>query len=99
MKIPKRVKRVSKLETKSLIARGLKLNEEAGELAAEILKLEGMKDAKEATREEILYNLHLEAIDCLLMSMDILIHTGATKKRINAIIKSQLDKWETSFEK
>ena len=99
MKIPKRVRKVSKLEKKSLVARGLKLNEEAGELAAEILKLEGMKGAKGKTRKEILYDLHLEAIDCMLMSMDILVYTGATEKRIAAIMNSQLDKWALGTKK
>jgi len=99
MRIPKRVRKVSKLETKSLVARGLKLNEEAGELAAEILKLEGMKGARGKSRKEILYDLHLEAIDCLLMAMDILVHTGATEKRINQIMNSQLDKWAKGTKK
>lgn len=94
MKIPKNIRRVSKLEKKTLVERGLKLNEEAGELAAEILKLEGKKGSKGKTKEEILYDLHLEAIDCMLMAMDILVHTKATNKRINEIIDSQLKKWE-----
>ena len=94
MKIPKNIRRVSKLEKKTLVERVLKLNEEAGELAAEILKLEGKKGSKGKTKEEILYDLHLEAIDCMLMAMDILVHTKATNKRINEIIDSQLKKWE-----
>ena len=94
MKIPKNIRRVSKLEKKTLVERGLKLNEDAGELAAEILKLEGKKGSKGKTKEEILYDLHLEAIDCMLMAMDILVHTKATNKRINEIIDSQLKKWE-----
>ena len=94
MKITKNISRVSKLEKKNIVERGLKLNEEAGELAAEILKLEGKKGSKGKTKEEILYDLHLEAIDCMLMAMDILVHTKATNKRINEIIDSQLKKWE-----
>ena len=99
MKIPNKVKKVSRLEKKSLVARGLKLNEEAGELAAEILKLKGMKGRKGKSKTEVLYDLHLEAVDCLLMSMDILVHTGATEKRINAIMDSQLAKWSENFKK
>lgn len=93
MKIPARVKKISRLETKTLLARGLKLNEEAGELAAEILKLEGLKGSNGKNRKEILYDLHLEAVDCMLMAMDILVHTGATEKRIASIMDSQLTKW------
>jgi hypothetical protein len=93
MKIPKRVKKVSKMEKKSLVERGLKLNEEAGELSAEILRWEGLKGTRGKTQKEIMYDLHLEAVDCLLMAMDILVHTGATERRIKAIMDSQLDKW------
>ncbi len=93
MKIPTRVKKVSRRETKTLVERGLKLNEEAGELAAEILRFEGLKGARGKSKKEILYDLHLEAVDCLLMSMDILVHTGASEKRIRGIMESQLDKW------
>lgn len=99
MKIPDRVKRVSKLETKNLVERGLKLNEEAGELAAEILRYKGLKGSKGRSKEEILYDLHLEAVDCLLMAMDILNHTGADEERINKIIDSQLEKWEKGIKK
>lgn len=97
MKIPSRVIQVSKLEKKSLVSRGLKLNEEAGELAAEILKYVGEKGAKGKSQKEILADLHLEAVDCLLMAMDILVHTGASNKVISKIMKSQLNKWEKNF--
>jgi NTP pyrophosphatase (non-canonical NTP hydrolase) len=97
--IPERVRKVSLLEKKTLVERGLKLNEEAGELAAEILKLRGLKGAKGKTKKEILYDLHLEAVDCLLMSMDILVHTGASEGRIRSIMESQLDKWTKGIKK
>jgi NTP pyrophosphatase (non-canonical NTP hydrolase) len=97
MKIPKRVAEISRREKKSLVSRGLKLNEEAGELAAEILKLVGEKGAKGKTQKEILADLHLEAVDCMLMAMDILVHTGATEKVIAKIMKKQLNKWEKNF--
>jgi NTP pyrophosphatase (non-canonical NTP hydrolase) len=99
MKIPKRVKQVSRKERKSLVSRGLKLNEEAGELAAEILKFVGEKGAKGKSKKEILADLHLEAVDCLLMAMDILVHTGASEKVISRIMNSQLNKWERNFKK
>ncbi len=76
------------------MARGLKLNEEAGELAAEILRLKGMKGAKGKTRQEILDDLHLEAVDCMLMAFDILVHTGASDKKVTKIMNKQLKKWK-----
>lgn len=94
MKIPAKIRRVALLEKKSLITRGLKLCEEAGELAAEILKYEGEKGSKGKNREQILYDMHLECIDCYLMIMDILVKSGATNKRINTLIDQQLAKWE-----
>lgn len=93
MKIPLQVKQVTRLEKKSLVARGLKLNEEAGELAAEILRFEGMKSANGKSKEEILDAIHLEAVDCMLMAFDILVHTGASDKKVEAIMNSQLKKW------
>lgn len=98
MKIPNRVARVSKLEKKSLPCRGLKLCEEAGELAAEILKLCGEKGTKGKTKREVLADLHLEAVDCMLMSMDILVITGAKEKTIKTIMDNQLKKWERKLQ-
>ena len=94
MKIPKQVRKVSNLEKRSLLARGLKLNEEAGELSAEILKLLGEKGRKGKTKSEVLADLHLEGVDVMLMAMDVLCHTGATDKVITKIMNSQLKKWE-----
>lgn len=98
MKIPRKVKEVTRLEKKSLVARGLKLNEEAGELAAEILRLKGMKGAKGKTKQQILDDLHLEAVDCMLMAFDILVHTGASDKKVTSIMNSQLKKWRKGID-
>lgn len=97
--IPKRVVEVSKREKKSLDRRGLKLCEEAGELAAEILKYLGEKGSNGKTKKQILAALHLEAVDCMLMAWDILVHTGATDKTVSKIMKRQLNKWERNFKK
>ncbi len=95
MKIPEKIKRVARLEKKSLITRGLKLCEEAGELAAEILKYYDEKPMKEGeTKEIVLSKIHLEATDSLLMACDILIKSGATDKIINDLVNQQLAKWE-----
>ena len=68
--------------------------EEAGELAAEILKYKGMKGAKGKSKKQILEDLHLEAVDTMLMAMDILCHTGATEKNIREIMDNQIIKWQ-----
>lgn len=92
--IPYEVREVSMLETKLLTERGLKLTEEVGELAAEILKFKGLKGSKGKSKNQILKDLHLEAIDCMLMAMDILVHTGAKDENIRAVMNSQLKKWK-----
>ena len=94
MKIPRQVRKVSKLEKRSLLARGLKLNEEAGELSAEILKFLGEKGKKGKTKEEVLDHLRLEAVDVWLMAADILCHTDTSDKQITEIMNSQLAKWK-----
>ena len=77
--------------------RGLKITEEAGELAAEILKLVGEKGRRGKTEREIREHLWLEAVDCAIMSMDILTHTGATPADVSRIFNSQLAKWESKM--
>jgi NTP pyrophosphatase (non-canonical NTP hydrolase) len=92
-KIPNKIRRASKLEKKSLERRGLKLCEEAGELAAEILKLIGEKGRNGKTKSEILAALKLEAVDVTLMALDILCRVNATDKEINEIMEKQNAKW------
>lgn len=98
MKIPPIVRKISKKERKTLERRGLKLTEEAGELAAEILKHIGEKGRKGKTKAEVLDHLHLEAVDVMLMAMDILAFTGATDKKITTIMNAQLGRWTKGFD-
>jgi NTP pyrophosphatase (non-canonical NTP hydrolase) len=92
MKIPNKLRKVSKLEPKNLKSRGLKLGEEYGELVTEILKYKGEKGS-EKTADEILIDLKEEAVDCLIMSLDILVYTGCSDKYIAKILNKKLDKW------
>ena len=95
--IPSKLKRISKKEKRSLLARALKANEEAGELSAEVLKLEGEKGRNGKTEKEVREHLWLEAIDTLTVCMDILVATGATQKKIDEIFNQQMDKWEAKM--
>lgn len=97
MKIPKQVRKVSKLEKRSLLARGLKLNEEAGELSAEILKFLGEKGKNGKTKAEVLDHLRLEAVDVWLMASDILCYTNTSDEQITDIMNSQLSKWRSGL--
>jgi len=92
--IPKTIRKASKQEKKNLSQRLNKLFEEGGELAAEILRFQHQKNRKGKSKEEVRYDLHLEAVDCMLMVMDILCHTGASDKRIREIMNGQMAKWK-----
>lgn len=86
------IKNVSKFEGYGLIERVCKLQEEVGELSAEALKSIGFKKNKLST-EEIRKNILLEAVDCLIMSMDVLSNQKFSKKEIIEMADSQIEKW------
>lgn len=92
MKVPKKLRKVSKLEQKNLFGRSIKLGEEYGELMAEVLKYKGEKGSNKSP-EEILKDLQEEAVDCLIMAIDILVYTGAKDKDITKTLHRKLDKW------
>lgn len=82
----------SKYEKNGILERGLKLGEEYGELAAEILKLKEFKRTLES-KEQIKKNILLEATDCLIMVYDILTNMGFTKGEIVDTAEKQISKW------
>lgn len=90
------IQNVSELEGYGLIERVCKLQEEVGELSAETLKLIGFKNSK-LTEEEIKKNILLEAVDCLIMSMDILSTQGYSKDEIIKMADSQISKWVSNL--
>lgn len=77
-----------------LLQRALKLNEEAGEVAAEALKLTGYKGTVEST-EDINNNLKEEAIDALICSLDVINHMNMTEKEVEIFIEKKLGKWKS----
>lgn len=91
------VKSTSELEKPGILERGLKLTEECGELAAEILKLEGFKrtdESEEVIKEKIL----LESTDCLIMVLDIMSQMGFSKEQIHEMSMKQIGKWKRGIE-
>jgi hypothetical protein len=86
------IQNVSSLEKFGLLERVCKLQEEVGELSAEVLKQIGFKHHNE-TIDKIRENILLEAVDCLIMSMDILSQQGFSKKEIIDKANSQIKKW------
>jgi HTH-type transcriptional regulator/antitoxin HigA len=91
------VKNTSQYEKPGILERGLKLNEETGELSAEILKLVGFKksDLKES---QIRQNLLLESVDCLIMVFDIMSHLGFSKQEIIEMSEKQINKWLSNIQ-
>jgi hypothetical protein len=86
------VKNVSSAQVYGLSERVVKLQEEVGELSAEVLKLRGFKKS-DLSKDEIRNNILLETVDCLIMSMDILSHEKFQKKEIIEIADKQIEKW------
>ena len=89
------VKNTAKLENNgSLAEKGLKLNEEVGELSAELLKLTGYKHTNDS-KEVALHKSLLEASDTMIMLFLIMIELGFTKQQIVEMAESQIKKWLT----
>ena len=83
---------VSSLEKFGLLERVCKLQEELGELSAEVLKSIGFKNS-DLTLDQIRENILLESVDCLIMSLDILSYQGFSRKEIVDMANSQIEKW------
>lgn len=90
------IQNVAELEGYGLIERVCKLQEEVGELSAETLKLIGFKSSN-LPESEIKKNILIEAVDCLIMSMDILSTQGFSKDEIIKIADSQINKWVSNI--
>ena len=89
------VQNVVKLENKGTLSdKGLKLCEEVGELAAELLKFSGYKHSND-TPEQYTQKALLESVDCMIMIFHIMIDLGFTKQQIVEMCESQINKWLT----
>ena len=72
----------------------MKLTEEVGELAAELLKITGYKYTKD-TKEEAMQKALLESTDTMIMIFGIMVQLGFTKQQIVEMTESQINKWLT----
>lgn len=72
--------------------KALKLNEEVGELSAEVLKLSGYKPS-DLTKEEIRERIISESVDSLLMIVDILTAVDTKQEEINQCVEKAVEKW------
>ncbi len=85
------VKELSVTEQKSLIERAVKLQEEVGELAAEILidnKSAGSKH-KEPGKDGVLG----ESVDVIIVALSIFFAQGGTIASLDELISKKCEKW------
>jgi NTP pyrophosphatase (non-canonical NTP hydrolase) len=85
------------IERTALIKKALKLNEEVGELSAEVLREDGYKDST-YTKEEIRRRIIEEAVDSLVMIGDILNDVKATDSEIIDCTEDAVTKWLTKLD-
>jgi NTP pyrophosphatase (non-canonical NTP hydrolase) len=87
------IKNACQLETNSSLSdKGLKLTEEVGELAAELLKITGYKHTTD-TKEEATKKALLESVDTMIMIFSIMNYLNFDKKQIVEMTESQIKKW------
>lgn len=92
----KTLKRISKLikkEPKTVQQLIAKLFEEGGELAAEILKRDGVKGSSGKTAKQIDANILEEATDVMMIAMAIVGKKGYTLNDMFDVMERKLDKW------
>ncbi len=87
------VRNASKDSEKSeLVTKALKLNEEVGELAAEVLKDCGYKKSS-LNKREIRERIIEEGVDSLVMIIDILNSIDATDSEMIIAAENAVNKW------
>jgi NTP pyrophosphatase (non-canonical NTP hydrolase) len=82
-----------------LIARGLKLSEESGELAQALLGITGNINASKSglklTNEEAME----EAVDVIINAFDIAFRLGGDTEQIQDALKRKMQKWQDQLER
>lgn len=94
-KIYKRV--LDTVQSESILAtlenKTIKLAEEVGEISVEVLILNGFKNSNGVSKETTKQNLKEEAVDAMLMCLDILAFLKTTPEEIDEISMRKIDKW------
>ena len=76
----------------SIETKVLKIVEEVGEVATEVLKLNGYKNSDEAV-EAVKSNLEEEIVDVIMTGMVLAKHVGLNEERMAEIFDMKLKKW------
>lgn len=84
----------------SLLEKGMKLTEETGELAAEILAYSGSKNVSaSSSTKDIKMAVLNEACDVLNVTLDIINSLDVTDDEAKTMFTKKLDKWESKVNK
>jgi NTP pyrophosphatase (non-canonical NTP hydrolase) len=90
---------VNKKEPKTPMEVMVKVQEEVGELAAEILRYHGKKGANGDTKKKVRFKILEEACDVIITSVSIIEKFGYTEKDISKMIKKKCNKWKSNLSK
>lgn len=88
----KKIKKLSSSEKKNLLERAVKLQEEVGELAECILGTVGSSGTQYKKKQRKL--LQEEAIDVILVALDIFFAEGGTEDTLQKMLSRKTDKWK-----
>lgn len=95
----KRILSISKNDTKSALEKCVKIQEEVGELSAEVLKLRGKKGAKGLNKSQIKENLLEECCDVIIITYSLMHKLKFNKERIHKAFHRKLNKAKSNSPK
>ena len=98
-KIIERIHKLSKGDKKNTIEKCIKIQEEVGELSAEILKLRGKKGANGSSKAQIEENILEECCDIIIITHSLIKKLKYNKARVISAFHRKLDKVEANLKK
>lgn len=98
-KILERIYKLSNGDRKNTIEKCIKIQEELGELSAEILKLRGKKGSNGITKDQIEENILEECCDIIIITHSLIKKLKYDKARVFTAFHRKLDKVEVNLKK
>ena len=98
-KILERIHSLSKGDTKNALEKCIKIQEEVGELSAELLKLKGKKGANGITKAQLEENILEECCDIIIVTHSLIKKLKYDKARVITAFHRKLDKVEANLKK
>jgi NTP pyrophosphatase (non-canonical NTP hydrolase) len=94
-----RINRLSKIDSKNLLETCIKIQEEVGELSAELLKLRGKKGSNGQLKFQIEQNILEECCDVIIMTHSLLNKLKFNRTKIKKALNKKMDKAEINVKK